>query len=437
MLQWPLHRQANASGQARSSRRAGPDKSSYNNIGRAIAENRQMNASKAKPFVLVITPNNFCSKVAEKTLEASSLAGRQELQMPKMIDYCSVQYRELLPPSMNDNGVKMICTNEKCTYTKQLVHAECFELLEETLLKMISTIGSARGWTDTQRRHNLWEKKGLTLVQKRLRCHCGLGLMVRDGEFYKKNSIQNTSGEGVLTSPMDAKNKKKKKKELPKLNFGYNISVIPPAENAENYKKKFSELDSHFLSSYRNTSSDDGEWSVVSIELGSIPNGHMRRDTSSYGNSKRSDTSSPAYLSYKSAITATPEPMNVSPPTPSIWKTIPSAAPVPIVPTPTKHAQAKIFTSPQDMLPTIDMQTKKAEVNQEQASWTSIVQSSRLGEQMNNNKNVESRRRQGLDGLSDSAQRTCYTLFGSDAPNFLLGERIMADSYIALKKSIS
>ncbi|KAI1719299.1 headcase protein family like domain-containing protein [Ditylenchus destructor] len=374
------------------------------------------------------------------------------LQCPVPLVTC-VFRGELLPPSINDNGVKMVCTNEKCTYTKQLVHAECFELLEETLLKMISTIGSARGWTDTQRRHNLWEKKGLTLVQKRLRCHCGLGLMVRDGEFYKKNSTQNTPGEGVLATAMDAKNKKKKKKELPKLNFGYNISVIPPAENAENYKKKFSELDSHFLSSYRNTSSDDGEWSVVSTELGSIPNGHMRRDTSSYGNSKRSDTSSPAYLPYKSAITATPEPMNLSPPTPSIWKTIPSAAPVPILPTTTKHAQAKpqiqrvskpkqksptrkaeSITSAQDMLPIIDLQTKKAEQNQEQASWTSIVQSSRLGEQMNNNKNVENRRRQGMEGLSDSAQRTFYTLFGSDAPNFLLGERIMADSYIALKK---
>ncbi|KAI1719298.1 hypothetical protein Ddc_08504 [Ditylenchus destructor] len=68
MIQWPLHRRANSSGQARPSRRAGPDKSSYNNIGRAIAENRQMNASRAKPFVLVITPNNFCSKVVEGEL---------------------------------------------------------------------------------------------------------------------------------------------------------------------------------------------------------------------------------------------------------------------------------------------------------------------------------------------------------------------------------
>lgn len=47
-------------------------------------------------------------------------------------------------------------------------------------------LGSARGWTDVQRRHNLWEKKGLPLVQKLLRCKCERGQMIRDTDFYKQ-----------------------------------------------------------------------------------------------------------------------------------------------------------------------------------------------------------------------------------------------------------
>lgn len=92
----------------------------------------------------------------------------------------------------------------------------------------------------------------MTLVQKRLRCHCGLGLMVRDADFYKKleaatNNTIDKANNGSLTSingllsingggnSADLRNKKKKKKELPRLNFGYN-NVMPPNENADMYK---------------------------------------------------------------------------------------------------------------------------------------------------------------------------------------------------------
>lgn len=94
----------------------------------------------------------------------------------------------------------------------------------------------------------MWEKKGLTLVQKRLRCHCGLGLMIRDNDFYKKqetaNGISTVVSNTIITNKTETiaanasseiRNKKKKKKELPRLNFGYNIA-IPPNENAELYK---------------------------------------------------------------------------------------------------------------------------------------------------------------------------------------------------------
>jgi hypothetical protein len=79
----------------------------------------------------------------------------------------------------------MRCKNDRCQLAKILVHKKCFEHLQETLVKVLGQLGSARGWTDAQLRSNLWEKKGQTLIAKLLRCHCGLGLMSLDVDFYK------------------------------------------------------------------------------------------------------------------------------------------------------------------------------------------------------------------------------------------------------------
>jgi hypothetical protein len=82
-------------------------------------------------------------------------------------------------------GIRMRCKNDQCHLAKILLHRKCFNQLEETLLKILSNLGSARGWTDAQLKSNLWEKKGQTLIAKLLRCHCGQGLMSLDVEYYK------------------------------------------------------------------------------------------------------------------------------------------------------------------------------------------------------------------------------------------------------------
>ena len=46
-----------------------------------------------------------------------------------------------LPKSVEEGGVKMLCTSTKCEFSEQLVHPECFELLELKLTKVIGSIG--------------------------------------------------------------------------------------------------------------------------------------------------------------------------------------------------------------------------------------------------------------------------------------------------------
>uniref|UniRef100_A0A914W705 Headcase N-terminal domain-containing protein n=1 Tax=Plectus sambesii TaxID=2011161 RepID=A0A914W705_9BILA len=110
-------------------------------------------------------------------------------------------------PKLLAEGVKMVCTNKDCPYTKQLVHQECYAALEDFLVKRLANIGSARGWTDSQRRSNLWDKKGFMLIKKLCRCLCDLGQISRDID-------SNFAPPAAL--PIAAK---KKRKSLPKLNF--------------------------------------------------------------------------------------------------------------------------------------------------------------------------------------------------------------------------
>ncbi|CAI4223363.1 unnamed protein product [Auanema sp. JU1783] len=116
-----------------------------------------------------------------------------------------------------DEGVVMECSNVRCPYVETKIHLQCFRAFEDHLVKLMSNIGSARGWTDAQRRSNLWEKKGQSLVAKVCRCRCGLGTTRRDDIilYNQKKTVAPPVNVTPATNP-----RKKKTKELPKLNFG-------------------------------------------------------------------------------------------------------------------------------------------------------------------------------------------------------------------------
>uniref|UniRef100_A0A7E4WC50 3-dehydroquinate dehydratase n=2 Tax=Panagrellus redivivus TaxID=6233 RepID=A0A7E4WC50_PANRE len=141
-----------------------------------------------------------------------------------------------IPTDISD-GVKLQCTNSSCRYTDKLLHRECFKSLEQGLLTILANQGSARGWTEAQRRHNLWERKGLTLVQRSLRCACGKGQVKRDEDAWNARMAILEPEEKVKPC------KKKNKKALPSLNF--NKRTTPAVD-----MKKVHELDTHFLSSH-------------------------------------------------------------------------------------------------------------------------------------------------------------------------------------------
>ncbi|KJH46773.1 hypothetical protein DICVIV_07148 [Dictyocaulus viviparus] len=131
------------------------------------------------------------------------------------------------PLPIGDEGVTMKCSNEKCPFENVLLHERCFEAFEHHLVKVLSNLGSARGWTDAQRRANLWDKKGQSLIAKVCRCRCGLGLTKVD-ELAAYNRLKSktqeqapreaTIVEGRQTGHL--KKKHKAKSALPKLNFG-------------------------------------------------------------------------------------------------------------------------------------------------------------------------------------------------------------------------
>lgn len=115
--------------------------------------------------------------------------------------------KEKIEPS---EGVKMTCTWELCPYSSQPLHAVCYQLLEDNLVRRLATLGSARGWTVPQRRNNLWERKGQSLIGKFCRCRCDRGQMTRDKQalYEKEKAVEK-----------EKKKKAKKAKQLPQLQF--------------------------------------------------------------------------------------------------------------------------------------------------------------------------------------------------------------------------
>uniref|UniRef100_A0A914YNC6 Headcase N-terminal domain-containing protein n=1 Tax=Panagrolaimus superbus TaxID=310955 RepID=A0A914YNC6_9BILA len=150
-------------------------------------------------------------------------------------------------PQTLEEGVKLNCTNPDCLHTKHLVHKECFRSLEQGLMTILQNQGSARGWTEGHRRRNLWGKKGLSLVQRSLRCPCGKGQMRRDEEAWKER-------EELVEPQKEKKDKPKKPKpkatQLPALQFAKK-GIPPPID-----LKKVHELDSHYLSTHSPQASD-------------------------------------------------------------------------------------------------------------------------------------------------------------------------------------
>lgn len=54
---------------------------------------------------------------------------------------CNIFLGNALSQTPEEDGVKMECTNMQCPFKGQLMHRECFEALEENLIKIMSNIG--------------------------------------------------------------------------------------------------------------------------------------------------------------------------------------------------------------------------------------------------------------------------------------------------------
>lgn len=75
--------------------------------------------------------------------------------------------------------VKVVCSNERCPFN-QFMHPTCFAAFEEQALNCLRTASRSRGWSEKQRRQNLWTKKGCELVSKVCGCRCGKGVVRKE-----------------------------------------------------------------------------------------------------------------------------------------------------------------------------------------------------------------------------------------------------------------
>ncbi len=61
--------------------------------------------------------------------------------------------------------VKVLCNNEQCNISG-LMHRQCFDQWESSILHYLRSCGRARSWSERQRCQNLWTKKGYDLAFK-------------------------------------------------------------------------------------------------------------------------------------------------------------------------------------------------------------------------------------------------------------------------------
>ncbi len=67
--------------------------------------------------------------------------------------------------SEDGDVVKVLCNNEHCP-TSGLMHRQCFDQWEASVLHYLRSCGRARSWSERQRSQNLWTKKGYDLAFK-------------------------------------------------------------------------------------------------------------------------------------------------------------------------------------------------------------------------------------------------------------------------------
>uniref|UniRef100_A0A7E4VS46 Expressed conserved protein n=1 Tax=Panagrellus redivivus TaxID=6233 RepID=A0A7E4VS46_PANRE len=104
---------------------------------------------------------------------------------------CHVPIVECLCPGEPVNvenaaeAVKLDCTFDQCEYAKHKIHMECYLALEDELYTILKHLGhKTRNWTDSQIRQNIWRKRGMTLIEKSLRCPCGKGCVTRNEDAW-------------------------------------------------------------------------------------------------------------------------------------------------------------------------------------------------------------------------------------------------------------
>ena len=114
---------------------------------------------------------------------------------------------DLDPASPEADAVKVTCSNDKCPHSP-FMHTECFAAFEEQLLSCLRGMSRARGWSEKQRRQNLWAKKGWDLVHKMSTCRCGKGSLRKDlaytpesGDKLKRRRKRSVSDKAAQPAP--------------------------------------------------------------------------------------------------------------------------------------------------------------------------------------------------------------------------------------------
>ncbi|KAE9554979.1 hypothetical protein FO519_001797 [Halicephalobus sp. NKZ332] len=133
-----------------------------------------------------------------------------------------------------ETSVKMKCSYNNCQLQSKPIHMDCFRMLEEKMMTILQHLPHRTSrWTAQQMRNNLWDKKGMSLIEKHMRCKCNNGVVVRDEDAWDKAQKQLHAGE-------EKKRKANKKRTLPALGTRSVSECIdfndePPASSL-NYK---------------------------------------------------------------------------------------------------------------------------------------------------------------------------------------------------------
>lgn len=127
--------------------------------------------------------------------------------------------------------VKVLCNNEHCP-TSGLMHRQCFDQWEASILHYLRSCGRARSWSERQRCQNLWTKKGYDLAFKvnlqsfvlfvhvviivmccqACGCLCGRGHLRKDCEWQKKPLVDAAAAAAAGENDQQQRNKRSGRK---------------------------------------------------------------------------------------------------------------------------------------------------------------------------------------------------------------------------------